>query len=202
MQHRSRSLMLMGSVFILGALARSSLALVCTGGLDHTTAPGVDPDRRNVGLVSIGSGAYLGDLWVLARHHLCQRDHPHGPRVCPIACDHAYREIPGTAQRIEYGSDVDTDLVMLRIDDNPAPTLIDISNNAPLSQEVTVIATGQSRVEERGYFGDGYIGFETEPTRAKWSAQHGACCAGYERESLQPRPYSNVSSSYEMMHEA
>lgn len=202
MMRRRRSLMLMGGVFILGALDQSSSALVYTGGLDHTTVPEVDPGWDNVGVISIGSGVYLGGGWVLAPYHVYQHDHPDDRGTSRIVLDRAYYEIPGTTQRIEYRSGVDTDLVMFRIDGNPALALIDISNTTPSSQEVTVIATRRSRVGEQVDFGDGYIGFETEPTRAKWSAQHGACFAGYEREWLQPRPYSSVSSSYEMMHEA
>ena len=53
---------------------------------------------------------------------------------------------------------------------NPALDLIDISNTAPLPQEITVIATGLNRVGNQVDFEDGRIGFEMEPTWAKWSA--------------------------------
>ncbi len=167
MKRRSVFPALIVGVFLLGALVQSSFALVYTGGLDHITAPEVDPGWDNVGVMSIGSGAYLGDGWVLAPYHVYQYDHPDGRGVSRITLDRAYYEIPGTARRIEFSSGADTDLIMFRIDGNPALALIDISNTAPSYQEVTVIATGRGRVGDLVDFGDGYIGFETEPTRAK-----------------------------------
>ncbi len=181
---------LMGCVFILGALAQSSLALVCTGSLDHTTAPQVDPGWDNVGLMSIGSGTYLGDGWVLAPYHVYQHDHTDGREVSPIDLDRRYYEIPGTARRIEYSSGVNSDLIMFRIDGRPDLALIEISNTAPLSREVTIIATGRSRVGDLVDFGDGNTGFRTESTRAKrWGRN---VTAGYA--TTQNSPWGRASS--------
>jgi len=181
----------MGGVFILGALAQSSFALVCTGSLDHSAAPEVDPGWDNVGRMSIGSGAYLGDGWVLTPYHVYQYDHS---GVAHIDLDRRYYEIPGTARRIEYNSAVDTDLVMFRIDGNPDLALIDISHTAPLSQEVTLIATGRGRVGDMVDFGDGYSGFKTGSTRTKnWGRN---VTTGYTTTQSSSWGRSNVFKTY------
>jgi len=60
-----------------------------------------------------------------------------------------------------------SDLAMFRIDGNPALPLIDISDTTPLSQEVTVIASGYSREGDQFDFGNGHVGFKTEPVLVK-----------------------------------
>jgi len=167
MKNSSSFLLLVVGMFILCTLVQPSFALVHTGDLDHTTAPEVDPGWDNVGVMSIGSGVYLGDGWVLAPYHVYQYGHSGGRGVSHIDLDQRYHEILGTVRRIEYGSGVNTDLTMFRIDGRPALAPIEISNTAPLSQEVTVIATGRSRVGDLVGFGGGYTGFRTGSTRAK-----------------------------------
>ncbi|MDP6633404.1 MAG: PEP-CTERM sorting domain-containing protein [Phycisphaerae bacterium] len=164
MRHRGIILILMGGVYILCASAQVSFALVYSGGLDHITAPSADPGWDNVGKMMIGSGTYLGDGWVIAPYHVCERD-PVG--ASHIDLDQRYYEIPGTARRIEYSSTVDADLVMFRIAGDPGLPSVEISSSAPLADEVTIIANGRSRVGDLVNFGGGYKGFRTTSTRAK-----------------------------------
>ncbi|MDP6545639.1 MAG: trypsin-like serine protease [Phycisphaerae bacterium] len=193
--HRcSDFLALVVSVFVLCALVQPAPALVYTGSLDHTTAPQVDPGWDNVGLMSIGSGTYLGDGWVLAPYHVYQHDHPEDRGTSRIVLDQAYYEIPGTARRIEYSSSVNSDLIMFRIDGRPDLALIEISNTAPLSQEVTVIATGRGGVGDQVDFGGGYTGFRTESTRVKrWGRN---VTAGYTTTQSSPWGRANVFTTY------
>jgi hypothetical protein len=114
--------------------------------------------------MSIGSGTYLGDGWVLTPYHVYKHN-PAGGRWVDL--DQRYYEIPGTVRRIEYSSGVNTDLAMYRIDGRPDLPPIEISNSSPLSREVTVIASGRSRVGDQVDFAGGYTGFRTESTRAK-----------------------------------
>jgi hypothetical protein len=194
MYTRSSFLALMGGVFILGALAQPSLALVCTGSWDHTTAPLLDPGWDNVGLMSIGSGTYLGDGWVLAPYHVYQYDHTDGRGVSPIKLDRRYYEIPGTARRIKYSSGVNSDLIMFRIDGRPDLALIEISNTAPLSREVTIIAVGRGRLGDLVDFGDGNTGFRTDSTRAKrWGRN---VTAGYAITQSSPWGRASALTTY------
>jgi len=164
MKYRSRFLALAGGLYILCEIDQNSSALVLSGVLGNTTAPSSDPGWGNVGKMSIGSGTYLGDGWVLAPYHVYDHDPAGGSH---IDLDQRYYEIPGTARRIEYSSTTNTDLVMFRIDGNPDLPLVNISSSAPLDQEVTIVATGRSRVGDLVDFGGGYQGYATNSVRDK-----------------------------------
>jgi len=156
--------MLMGAVFILCVSVQPSLGLVYTGGRGHTTAPAADPGWDSVATMSIGSGTYLGDGWVLAPYHVYQSN-PTGGRWADL--DQRYYEVPGTARRIENNPYTDADLMMFRIEGNPDLPMVEISSAAPLGREATVIATGCSRTGDLVDFGGGYTGFQTTSARAK-----------------------------------
>ena len=164
MKYRGGFLILCGAVCILCVSVQSSFALVYSGGLGHASAPDADPGWGNVGVMSIGSGAYLGDGWILAPYHVYQYN-PAGGRYVDL--DRRYYEIPGTAQRIEYSSSFDTDLIMFRIDGDPDLPVVEISSYSPLDDEVIVIAAGRSRVGDLVDFGGGYEGFTTSSLRVK-----------------------------------
>jgi hypothetical protein len=164
MQHRRSYLMLIGAVCMLCIFAQPSFALVYTGGADHITAPDVDPGWDNVGVMSIGSGAYLGDGWVIAPYHVYNHEPSDGRYV---NLDQRYYEIPDTARRIEYSPATDADLIMFRIEGDPDAPAIELSSSAPLKEEVTIIASGRSRVGELVEFGGGYEGYMTEFSRQK-----------------------------------
>jgi hypothetical protein len=157
-------LTLICGVLVLCVLAGPSFALVYIGGLDHTTEPDADPGWDNVGMMSLASGVYLGDGWVLTAYHVYQHN-PVGDRY--IDLDQRYYEIPGTVRRLEYSPSNDADLAIFRINGNPALPLIDIIDTSPLSREITVIAGGYSRVGGQVDFENGYVGFETDPVRQK-----------------------------------
>ena len=164
MKHRRISLVLTGVVYILCATAQNSFALVYSGGTGHTTAPSVDPGWDNVGVMSVGSGAYLGDGWVIAPYHV-YAPNPSGGRYVDL--DKRYYEIAGTAHRIKYDSSTNADLMMFRIEGAPDAPLVSISASSPLSKEVTVIATGRSRVGDLIDYGGGFTGYQATGGRAK-----------------------------------
>ena len=164
MKYRSVSLVLMGAVYILHMSVQPSFALVYSGGTGHTTAPEADPGWGNVGVMSIGSGAYLGDGWVIAPYHVYQHN-PTGGRYVDL--DQRYYEIPNTAHRIEYSPTTDADLMMFRIEGDPDLPLVEISSSIPLDKEVIIIASGRSRVGDLVEFASGHEGYHTSPVREK-----------------------------------
>ena len=165
MNHRRSSLILIGIVYILCLSAQNSFALVYTGGTGHDTAPTGNAGWDNVGVMSIGSGAYLGDGWVLAPYHVYQYN-PSGGRYVDL--DQRYYEIPDTAHRIKYTSSINADLMMFRINGAPDVPLVELSSSTPVNQEVTIIASGRSRVGDLVDFDGGlYQGYNTTSSRVK-----------------------------------
>ena len=147
------------SLLILFFLTQTALGLVYTGGVDHATAPTDDPGWNNVGIIGPGSGIYLGDGWVISPYHVYR---PY------IDLDQTYYEIPGTSHRIKYNDSINTDLIMFRINGNPNLPLIEIYDTTPVSDEVTIIATGRSRYGDLVQFDDDrYQGYNTTSSRAK-----------------------------------
>ncbi len=163
MKYRSRFSILVGVLYILCALTQNSFALVTSGG-GNLTAPTLDPGWDNVGKMSIGSGTYLGDGWVLTAFHVYSHD-PDG--ASHIDLDQRYYEVPGTARRLEYSSTTSADLVMFRIDGNPDLPMIGISSSSPLNQEITIIANGRSPLGDLVDFGGGYEGFQLSSVKDK-----------------------------------
>jgi len=177
MRQRSRYLVaLLCCTLAWGVLPQYSFALVYKGypGTGHTTAPYGLSAWDNIGEMTLGAGIYLGDGWVLTPYHVYQHTHPEGgDSLSYLDLDQRYHEISGTAERIEYSPGVDADLIMFRINGNPDLELINISRNAPLDKEVTIIAAGRTRLNRSNEnWGEvtwpgGYAGFETESERAK-----------------------------------
>ncbi len=164
MKYRNRFLALAGGLYILCALAQSSSALVLSGGLGNAEAPSSDPGWGNVGRMSIGSGTYRGDGWVLAPYHVYDWDPAGGSH---IDLDQRYFVVPGTAHRIEYSSTTNADMVMFRINGNPDLPMVQISSSAPVDREVTIISTGRDRAGDLVDFGGGYEGYWAGGSRTK-----------------------------------
>lgn len=183
--------MFVGAMCVLCAATQSSFALVYTGGLDHTTAPDVDPGWDSVATMSIGSGVYLGDGWVLAPYHVYQHN-PSGGRYVDL--DRRYYEILDTARRIEDSASMDADLVMFRIEGDPDLPLVEIADASPLDKEVTVIASGRSRIGDLIDFGGGYEGFATSSQRAKRWGQNVTDESVYAKSSAYGRTVSLMTS--------
>jgi len=156
--------MLVGGVYIICALAQPSMALVYSGGNEHTTAPEMDPGWDSVGRMSVGSGVYLGEGWVLTAYHVYQNEVP-GHQF--IDLDQRYYEIPGTSHRIKYSETTNADLMMFRIEGAPDLPVLEISNSAPSVEEVTIISNGRSCVGELIDYGDGYQGYLATGARQK-----------------------------------
>jgi len=118
--------------------------------------------------MSIGSGVYLGDGWVLSPLHVYQYDHhsTSDPRS-HIELDREYYEIPGTARAVEHGPGVLTDLMMFRINGNPDLDFIPIRQSDPFGETATIVATGRSRVGDVTTWSGGHTGFATEESRVK-----------------------------------
>jgi len=176
-------------------------ALVFGSG-ENDTAPLDDPGWDNVGRMSLGSGVYLGDGWVLTPLHVYQSDHQSAedPRA-RITLDQTYYEIPGTARAIEHSPGVPADLMMFRINGNPDLDVIEINSSAPFGRETTIISTGRSRVGDLVTWPGGYTGFRTEDSRVRrWGRNvtfdYAATRFGTIHVPWDPDPVHSVTGSF------
>ena len=166
-----------------GALPQSSFGLVITDD-DSTSeesiyrnAPSDDPGWDNIGQMSLGSGVYLGDGWVLTAYHVYQYDHQTGhDGYSHIDLDKRYDEILGTARRID-SLGTDADMMMFRINGDPDVDFIEIRESALIGNKMaTIVAAGKIRegdLQSWNIEGDTYSGFATSTTRLKqWGSNY------------------------------
>ena len=123
---------------LFGVLASPSYGLVITSdNSSYNNAPTAysDPGWDNVGAMSNGTGVYIGDGWVLTPYHVYAHEAGHSS----IVLDQSYDEIAETARRVKSSSGVEGDLVMFRINGNPAIDSLNIRYNDVVGSLSTLI---------------------------------------------------------------
>ena len=145
---------LLGAVVVLALAwgAPAAAVIIASGdGTGNTSAPADDPGWDNVGKLFVAAGGYylngvyLGNGWVLTAAHVGEGD--------IILDGTTHRAVPGSGVRLVTGETDPADLLLFRIETDPALPALEIASEAP-SGDLVMIGKGRNR----GAFTDDYCG--------------------------------------------
>ncbi len=135
-----RFLLALFVLLVLGLPTRAPALILDAGdGGGNTTAPEPDPGWDNVGQhLGSPSVVYLGNRWILTADHV-------GASIVTLK-GKRYDPVPGTLIRLMNPDTTQADLLLFRIDEDPALPKLSIAESPPAPGEsVVLIAAGSSR---------------------------------------------------------